>query len=91
VNLAATRFARGKDGHGMLKLDTATMQGYPLLAQVWVDAQDVFHQAADCVSLRPPASCAPRFAAQRRAEPCPGCLGEATRARRWWRGWLGKE
>ena len=91
VNLAATRFAGGKDGHGMLKLDTAAMQEYPLLTKVWVDAQDVFHHAADCASLQPPASCAPRFAAQRRAKPCPDCLGEATRARKWWRAWLGKK
>ena len=91
VNLAATRFAGGKDGHGMLKLDTTALGEYPLLGEVWLDAQEVFHRSADCASLRPPASCVPRFAAQQCAEPCPDCLGRQARPRKWWHEWLGRK
>ncbi len=91
ASLAATRFGGGKDGHGMLKLDTTALREYPLLGEVWLDTQEVFHRSAECASLRPPASSAPRFAAARRAKPCPDCLREAAGARKWWRLWLGEE
>ncbi|OFX14430.1 MAG: hypothetical protein A2Z18_07920 [Armatimonadetes bacterium RBG_16_58_9] len=85
VNLAATRFAAGKDGHGMRRLDMTALSDRPGLAEVWVDAQSLFHVCRDCASARSPATCEVRFAAERRARPCSACVKETVERRAWWR------
>ena len=42
VNLAATRFAGGRDSLGMLKLDTSGIERRPGLGQVWLDGGGLF-------------------------------------------------
>ena len=91
VNLAATRFSRGRDGHGMLILDTAALQHSPGLCQVWLDAREVFHRSRECESVEPPASCEVRFAAERQGTPCLQCWNQEVPKRRWWRVLIGRE
>ncbi len=73
VNLAVTRFTGGKDGHGMLKLDTSALRSILGLSETWIDAGGIFHSAFDCDNIRPPAIIEVRFMAERRASPCPRC------------------
>ena len=84
VNLAATRFASGKDGRGMLKLDTSGLADHPTLSEVWTDTAGLFHARRDCPSIAKPASCEVRFMAERAAKPCPDCVGQGPRKRKWW-------
>lgn len=73
VNLAVTRFAGGKDGYGMLRLDTSALRNRLGLAETWIDAGGIFHSDFDCDNIRPPAITEVRFMAERRASPCPRC------------------
>ena len=91
VNLAATRFSRGRDGHGMLTLDTAALPESPGLSQVWLDARGLFHRLRECQSIEPPASCEVRFAAQRQGTPCPQCWEQDVPKRRWWQALIGRD
>lgn len=87
VNLAATRFGGGKDGRGMLLLDTSALAETPSLLSVWVDEAGVFHEREDCPSIRKPITCEPRFIAERSAAPCPTCAARQTPRRKWWQFW----
>ncbi len=87
VNLAATRFAAGKDGRGMLRLDVSSLPDDPALGEVWTDSAGVFHGSRDCPSIEKPANCEVRFMADREARPCPACIGRLPAARRWWQLW----
>jgi hypothetical protein len=87
VNLAATRFAAGKDGRGMLHLDTSALADNPALGEVWTDSGGVFHGSRDCPSMGKQANCEVRFIAERETEPCPTCIGRPLAARRWWQFW----
>lgn len=87
VNLAATRFAAGKDGRGMLRLDTSGLAGNPALGEVWTDSGGVFHAGRDCPSIEKPATCEVRFIAERAAKPCPACIGQPPTSRKWWQLW----
>jgi len=84
MNLAATRFRRGKDGYGMLKLDTSTLSDNPQFAQVWLDNSGAFHTRSDCRQAQPPLCCEIRFLAQRNAKPCPECVEKDKSPRKWW-------
>lgn len=86
VNLAATRFARGKDGRGMLQLDLSGLAGTPSLCEVWVDAAGRFHLSRDCPAIERPVSTDVRFMAERTAAPCLDCAAQPP-ARRWWKFW----
>lgn len=87
VNLAATRFARGKDGRGMLQLDTAGLTRYPSLGQVWLDSAGVFHAREDCESAKKPLACEVRFMAERDGRACADCLPVSEQKPRWWKIW----
>lgn len=87
VNLAATRFARGKDGWGMLQLDASGLAPYPSLGQVWIDKAAVYHTREDCPSAQKPVSCEVRFIAERSGTPCADCCPKPAAARRWWQIW----
>lgn len=73
VNLAATRFAGGKDGHGTLKLDPAGLERHPALAQVWVSPDGVFHSDESCPLLLPRSRVEVRFIAERTSTACSQC------------------
>jgi len=75
VNLAATRFARGRDGRGMLALDTAELDSHPQLRRVFVDCSGVFHFVEVCPAINAPAAVEMRFLAERGATPCAQCAG----------------
>jgi len=75
LNLAVTRFANGKDGRGMLKLDYASISDHPSLRETWIDADNVFHSRADCRAITGRACTEVRFVAARRGTPCAECLG----------------
>jgi hypothetical protein len=75
VNLAATRFARGKDGHGTLKLGLLGLERHPALAQVWVSSDSVFHSNGSCPLLAPRPRVEVRFVAERTSAACPRCAG----------------
>lgn len=90
VNLAATRFRRGKDGYGMLNLDISALSDSPHLTQVWLDKSDTFHTRSDCREMQPPSSCELRFLAQRKAQQCPVCVEKEEPPRKWWQVILGR-
>lgn len=73
VNLAATRFAGGKDGYGMLSLDTSRLDTHPYLRRVFVDGQGIFHLSEACFELSRVVSLEMRFLAERIARPCNMC------------------
>lgn len=85
VNLAATRFGRGKDGRGMLSLDTAGLADCPSLGEVWTDDDGIFHTIRDCPSAQKPIASEVRFIAERIASPCPTCVVKEKPARKWWK------
>lgn len=87
VNLAATRFAAGKDGRGFLRLDTSALAGKPALSEVWTDSAGVFHAKCDCPSVARPTDCDVRFIAERNAQPCPHCIGLPPSVRKRWQIW----
>lgn len=87
VNLAATRFAGGRDGRGMLKLELAGLRGRPGLEQAWLDSASVWHTVRECPFVNPPGSPEMRFLAERNAAPCPRCASPGKPERRWWRTW----
>lgn len=82
VNLAATRFGGGRDGHGMLKLDTSTLSGYECLDKVWLDTNGIYHLTDDCRGVMPPITAEMRFFAEGKSSPCPNCIPRP--ARKWW-------
>lgn len=82
VNLAATRFAGGKDGHGALKLDTSELTEPPL-CEVWA-GEEVFHTRRDCPDAADAVVSELRFMAERKLAPCPTCAERKTPTRRWW-------
>lgn len=84
VNLAVTRFGGGKDGRGMLLLDTTGLAESPSLGPVWVDDGGTFHTREDCPSIRKPMTCEPRFVAERASAPCSTCAAGPTPRRKWW-------
>ena len=84
VNLAATRFRRGKDGYGMLQLDVSALSNNPSLAQVWLDKSNVFHIQKDCPAIQSSPSCELRFLAERKAQPCPVCIEKEKSQKKWW-------
>ncbi|MDH7602206.1 MAG: phosphoribosyltransferase [Armatimonadota bacterium] len=73
VNLAATRFANGKDGRGMLTLDTSELESEPGLSRVFLDSSNSFHLEPDCRARVGSVSVEMRFLAERRVKPCPIC------------------
>jgi len=87
VNLAATRFAKGKDGRGMLALDTTDLDSHPSLRRVFVDASAVYHLLDTCPAIGAPFSCEMRFLAERKSSPCPQCASEPKPKRKWWQVW----
>lgn len=84
VNLAATRFHRGKDGYGNLKLDISAISDNPHMAQVWIDKSGIFHTRSDCPQIHQTSSCELRFIAQHKAMPCPACATEEKTPGKWW-------
>lgn len=88
VNLAATRFARGKDGLGMLRLDMRAICDHPALTEVWVDGAGLYHTREDCPSTQKPVTIEVRFIADRAASPCPACAAPSEAKRKWWRIFL---
>lgn len=86
VNLAATRFNRGRDGRGMLKLDTSALAGERAFGEVWTDAGGVLHLDRTCPAAVGRPVCGPRFAAERRASACTVCA-RAERPRRLFSLW----
>lgn len=87
VNLAATRFARGKDGKGNLHLDVSSLAEHPSLGPVWVDGASVMHLKEDCASVQSPVSCEVRFIAERATAPCTHCASAPEPSRKWWQIW----
>lgn len=74
VNLAATRFAGGKDKLGMLKLDTSALTDHPSIGPVWTDSEGRFHAGKDCSAARGRLVCEVRFAAERQMAKCGLCF-----------------
>lgn len=73
VNLAATRFSGGRDGLGMLKLDTSSLMEHKSLGPVWADADGRFHMDRECPDAHPPLACEVRFMAERKMQGCGRC------------------
>lgn len=86
INLAYTRFANGKDGHGFLQLDTTELESDQGLRQVAIDSAGVFHLSFDCPVTQAPSTPEMRFLAQRRATPCSTCCSP-DKPRPWWKVW----
>jgi hypothetical protein len=84
VNLAATRFKAGKDGHGRLQLDAAKFDAHADLRSVWVDASGVFHDQESCLSVQGKVSPKLRFLAEKCASPCAACTPASKPRRRFW-------
>jgi len=84
VNLAVTRFAGGKDGYGMLRLDTSALHNRLGLTETWIDAKGIFHAAFDCDNIQPPTVTEVRFMAERRASPCPRCCVPSSEDIKYW-------
>lgn len=84
VNLAATRFKRGKDGYGMLSLDLSRLCDHGALSPAWVDSAGVFHQGPDCRFIEGSTSPELQFIAERKSSPCPVCHASPTQPRKWW-------
>lgn len=84
VNLAATRYAGGKDGRGMLRLDTSGLTEWLSLGEVWVDEAQVFHARQDCPTATKRLTSEVRFIAEREAAPCPTCTPAEPPRRKWW-------
>lgn len=82
INLAATRFLAGKDGRGLLKLDTGSLAAESL-AEVWVDDR-AFHIDQNCPAITGKAASEVRFVAERNHHPCPTCAVQKSSKRRWW-------
>ncbi len=79
VNLAATRFAGGKDGRGALSLDTSELESDFDLRCVFLDSCGAFHLAADCPLIKGNVSVDMRFVAERKARACPTCSSSHVR------------
>lgn len=73
VNLAVTRFANGRDGRGMLRLNTSELNALPNLCSVIIDERGVFHLDKRCRELSKAVSVDMKFMADRRAKPCDKC------------------
>jgi len=84
VNLAVTRFAGGKDGYGMLRLDTSTLHNRPGLTETWIDAKGIFHATFDCDNIQPPTVTEVSFMSERRASPCPRCCVQSREDIKYW-------
>jgi hypothetical protein len=84
MNLAATRFKAGRDGHGRLQLDTSQFEPVPDLGSVWLDANGMFHEDEACPIIEGAASARLRFLAEKRAAPCPACAHAPKPKRRFW-------
>jgi predicted amidophosphoribosyltransferase len=74
VNLAVTRFANGRDGRGMLRLNTSELNALPNLCSVTIDERGVFHLDESCRELSKAVSVDMKFLADRRAKPCEKCV-----------------
>lgn len=85
VNLAATRFNKGKDGHGLLRLETDNLADYPKLEKIWADKSGVLHSNEGCESINPPAYPQMRFIAEKECSLCEKCGTGAKPGRKWWR------
>ena len=86
VNLAVTRFERGRDGWGRLILDTSEIQSRPGMDLVWIDQQGLYHKSRECGETRSKSTDL-RFIAQRKCAPCPVCYSEHKPPRKWWQVW----
>jgi len=84
VNLAATRFKRGKDGHRLLKLDTSGIENKPSLCKVWLDAENIFHLDDNCPAIQPKITPVMRFIVEQTAKPCQACCHLSKPTRKWW-------
>ena len=73
VNLAATRFSGGKDGLGMLKLDTSGLSDHPMLSPVWVGEDGRIHISKDCALAQGRLRCEVLAVAERTMQHCPSC------------------
>ncbi|MCX6344103.1 MAG: phosphoribosyltransferase [Armatimonadetes bacterium] len=87
VNLAVTRFNRGKDGHGMLKLDMSPLEGKTGLEMVWLDPDGDFHRSKECEKCKKNAAVEMRFMAERKAKPCLICFEAPNVQKKWWQIW----
>jgi hypothetical protein len=87
VNLAATRFHKGRDGHGRLNLDLAGLNDHPDLSCVWLDSNSVYHRSAECANLQASACCEMLFLAQQKGGACPACSQAEHPVRKWWQFW----
>jgi len=85
ANLAATRFQRGRDGHGALSLDTSRMEANDSLRCTWLDENDLYHRLRDCPAAGSRVSPELAFVSARRGMPCPECSTiQAAPRRKWW-------
>ena len=91
VNLAATRFRKGKDGYGMLQLDVSALSDKRSLAQVWIDKADIFHVKKDCAGIQSSLACELRFLAEGKAQPCEVCIGKEKIQSKWWQRLFGRD
>lgn len=84
VNIAATRFKGGKDGHGMLQVDTSAFESHEELRLAWVDSKSVCHASESCGAISGKASGKLRFLAEKLAAPCTMCYPSPKPRRRLW-------
>lgn len=85
LNLAATRFSSGKDGHGRLILDASGISRNPEFGLVWIDESNIYHTCKQCDAMTGRSFCELRFLAERKAAPCPSCAKSSER--KWWHIW----
>jgi len=77
VNLAATRYLGGKDGLGMLRLQTNGLQDEPFLAERLLDSQGTYHLRDDCTSTDGKTTRKFAFQVEGRAAACASCAAES--------------
>ena len=74
VNLAVTRFERGRDGWGRLILDTSEIEGRPGMELVWIDQEGLYHKSRECGGDTLEVARTFAFIAERKCSRLPGVL-----------------
>lgn len=84
VNLAVTRFERGKDGWGMAKLDVSEIADRPEFGLVRIDKEKCWHLDLACADRQGAKATEVSFIAERVYKPCPDCVKPPVKKRKWW-------
>ena len=87
LNLAATRFNRGKDGLGMLELNMIGLTNFTELDKTCLDCNGIYHYSQNCAAATGKITPRLRFICERNSKPCHSCSTPQKTSRRWWQFW----